>query len=90
MRIELDDIVIRDFKRTDAESLWKIVRERDIVRFMKDWSENGPSPKDYFGYLDWLQAQKNSVDVYENKRYAIVLHQTDKLIGMVVWDLKIP
>ena len=88
MRIELDDIVIRDFKRTDAESLWKIVREKDIVRFMKDWSENGLTPEDYFEYIDWLQAQKDSVDVYENKRYAIVLRQTDELIGMVGMGLE--
>ncbi len=83
MRIELGDITIRDFTRNDADSLWRIVREKDIVRFMNDWSEEGPLPEDYFGLIDWFQTKKDSTNVYENKRYAVVLAQTDKLIGMV-------
>ena len=88
MRIELGDIMIRDFERKDAEPLWKIVREKDIVRFMKDWSENGPSPEDYFDFIDWLQTRTDSTDVYENKRYAVVLTGTDELIGMVGMGLE--
>jgi ribosomal-protein-alanine N-acetyltransferase len=88
MRILLGDITIRDFKRKDAGFLWKIVHERDIVRFMKDWSENSQSPKDFFGFIDWLQTKKDSTNVYENKRYAIVLTQTDELIGMVGMGLE--
>ena len=37
MNIVLDGIVIRDFQRKDAEPLHKIVRESEIIRFMKDW-----------------------------------------------------
>lgn len=83
MRIDLGDITIRVFNRNDADSLWKIVREKDIVRFMKDWSEEGRFPEDYFGLIDWFQTKKDSTDVYENKRYAVVLTRTDELIGMV-------
>lgn len=83
MRIELGDITIRDFTRNDANSLWRIVREKDIVRFMKDWSEEGHLPEDYFGLIDWFQTKKDSTNVYENRRYAVVLAQTDELIGMV-------
>lgn len=88
MRITTGDIVIRDFERKDAESIFKIVREKGIVRFMKDWSENGSCPQDYFGYIDWLQSQKDSTDVYKNKRYAIALKDTDEMIGMVGMGLE--
>ena len=37
MHIETDELVIRDFQRKDAESLYRIVREKEIVRYMKDW-----------------------------------------------------
>ena len=39
MQIELNEILIRDFRRKDAEPLHSIVRESAIVKFMKDWSE---------------------------------------------------
>ncbi len=83
MRIELGDITIRDFTRNDVDSLWRIVREKDIVRFMNDWAEEGQLPEDYFGLIDWFQTKKDSTNVYENKRYAVVITQTDELIGMV-------
>ena len=88
MNIVLDGIVIRDFQRKDAEPLHKIVRESEIIRFMKDWSENAPTPEDFYGYIDWLQTKKDSTDVYENKRYAIALSKTNELIGMVGMGLE--
>jgi len=39
MLIDLDEIIIRDFTREDAQLLHKIVREKEIFRFMKDWAE---------------------------------------------------
>lgn len=83
MRIETNRIVIRDFERKDAENLYRIVRENNILRFMPDWSESGYSPESYWRYIDWHQAQKDSTDVYENKRYVIALPYTDEMIGMV-------
>ena len=46
MRIESNRIVIRDFERKDSENLYRIVREKDILRFM---------PQSYFPYIDWRQ-----------------------------------
>lgn len=83
MQIELNDLLIRDFHRKDAKLLHSIVRESEIVKFMKDWSENAKNPEDLYGFIDWLQTKKASTDIFENKRYAIVLKQTDELIGMV-------
>ena len=83
MRIEAKEIVIRDFERKDADNLYRIVRENNILRFMHDWSEAGDSKEAYFEYIDWHQTQKNSIDIYENKRYVIALNDTDEMIGMV-------
>ena len=83
MRIETNNIIIRDFERKDAEKLYRIVREKNIFRFMVDWAENGNSPQSFYGFIDWLQSKKDSKDVYENKRYAIALSDTDEMIGMV-------
>ena len=83
MLLNLNDIIIRDFERKDAELLYGIVREKNIVRFMRDWSDNCPNVEDLYGFIDWLQTQKDSTNVYENKRYAIALSETDELIGMV-------
>ena len=88
MRIERNEIVIRDFERKDAPQLFSIVREEGIRRFMRDWSENSSRPEDYYGFIDWHQTKKESRDVYENKRYAIALKETDTLIGMVGMGLE--
>jgi hypothetical protein len=66
----------------------RIAREKDIVRFMKDWSENARQPEDYYDYIDWLQSKKDSTDIYENKRYAVAKKDTDELIGMVGMGLE--
>ena len=55
---------------------------------MKDWSENSPSPEAFHGYIDWHQSQKDSKDVYENKRYAVALGDSDLLVGMVGMGLE--
>ena len=58
MRIELNHVIIRDFERKDAENLYRIVREKDILRFMPDWAENSNSPQSFFGFIDWHQTQQ--------------------------------
>lgn len=88
MRIETNRIVIRDFERKDAEKLYSIVREENVLRFMPDWEDGGDSPEAYWGYIDWHQTQKNSIDIYENKRYVIALSDTDEMIGMVGMGLE--
>ena len=88
MRIETTHIVIRDFEQKDAENLYQIVREKNILRFMPDWAANSSSPQDYYGYINWHQTQKNSKDIYQNKRYAIVLPNTDEMIGMIGMGLE--
>lgn len=88
MRLETNNLIIRDFERKDAENLYRIVREKNILRFMPDWCENKNSPQAYFNYIDWHQGQKASTDIYENKRYVIALHDTDEMIGMVGMGLE--
>ncbi|BCN28931.1 GNAT family N-acetyltransferase [Anaeromicropila herbilytica] len=88
MRIETDHLIIRDFERKDAENLYRIVREKNILRFMPDWAENGDSPQSYYAYIDWHQTQRNSIDLYDNKRYVIELPDTDEMIGMVGMGLE--
>ena len=88
MRIETMNVIIRDFERKDAENLYRIVREKDILRFMADWTEIGDSPEEYWSYIDWHQKKKDSTDVYENKRYVIALPDTDEMIGSVGMGLE--
>lgn len=88
MYIELKDIIIRDFARKDVVLLHAIVREKEILRFMKDWSENSRNPENLYGFIDWLQTQKESTNVFENKRYAIALKTSDEVIGMVGMGLE--
>lgn len=88
MKIILKHIIVRDFERKDAPLLHKIVREKEIRRFMKDWSENAAEPQDFYEFIDWLQTKKESVNVWENKRYAIALKESDELVGMVGMGLK--
>ena len=83
MNIVLDGIVIRDFQRKDAEPLYKIVRESEIIRFMKDWSENAPTPEDFYGYIDWLQTKKDSTDVYEIKQFIFTEDPEDKDLNVI-------
>lgn len=55
-------LVIRDPERKDQEQLYKIVWQKNVVRFMRDWSENSPNPESFDGYVDWHQTQKDSID----------------------------
>ena len=41
MKIKLDNIIIRAFEHKDEEDIFRIVREKEILRFMADWAENG-------------------------------------------------
>lgn len=88
MHIICDEITIRDFERKDIPMLNEIINEKEIVRFMRDWSENAAVPGRQLAYIDWLQSQSLSTDVYENKRYAVVKTDTDELIGMVGMGLE--
>lgn len=88
MYIELDDIVIRDFARKDADAICRIVNEPEIVRFMRGWSENVGDRDGLNSCIDWHQSQKDSADVYSNKRYAIALRASDEMIGMVGMGLE--
>lgn len=88
MRIETNNIIIRDFERKDSEDLFRIVREKNIFGFMPDWAENSDSPQSFFDYIDWHQTKRNSTDIYENKRYVIALPDTDEMIGMVGMGLE--
>lgn len=88
MRIETKRLVIRDLERKDREQLFKIVWQKNVVRFMRDWSENSPSPESFDGYIDWHQTQKESTDVFECKRYAVTIKGEDKLIGIVGMGLE--
>lgn len=71
MYLETERLIIRDLDPKDATQLYKIVWQKDVVRFMRDWSANSPNAESFKGYIDWCQEQKNSTDVYECKRYAI-------------------
>lgn len=88
MRLEAKNILVRDFERKDAENLFRIIREKNILRFMPDWAAHGDSPQSYYGFIDWHQTQKDSKDIYKNKRYAIALPDTDEMIGMVGMGLE--
>ncbi len=76
MLIETERLIIRDFQH------------KDVIRFMRDWSENSTVKGRLLGYIDWLQTQKDSKDIYKNKRYAVALKETDELIGMVGMGLE--
>ena len=88
MLLETQRIKIRDLENKDKKKLFKIVWQKNVVRFMHDWSEYNPTPESFDGYIEWHQKQKNSTDIYENKRYAIALMDTDELIGMVGMGLE--
>ena len=88
MRIETDRLIIRDLEKKDKEQIFKIVWQNEVIRFMKDWSENIPSADSLEGYIDWHQTQKESTDMYECKRYAVALKDSDLLIGTVGMGLE--
>lgn len=88
MRIETERLEIRDLESKDKQRLYDIVWQKNVVRFMKDWSEHSPNPDAFTGYIDWHQTQKDSTDVYICKRYAITLKGEDVLIGVVGMGLE--
>lgn len=88
MRIETERLIIRDLEQKDKEQLFKIVWQEDVVRFMRDWSENSPNAESFTGYIDWHQTQKDSTDMYECKRYAVARKEDDLLIGTVGMGLE--
>lgn len=86
--METERLLIRDFVSKDEILLKKIIWQESMVRFMRDWSENSMVPGRLRGYIDWLGTQTQTTDVYENKRYAIVLKETNLLISMVGMGLE--
>ena len=88
MLIETERLIIRDFQHKDEKNLLKIIWQKNVVRFMRDWSENSTVEGRLSGYIDWLQTQSDSKDIYENKRYAVELKEKNGLIGMVGMGLE--
>lgn len=88
MKIETERLIIRDLEQKDKEQLFKIVWQKDVVRFMSDWSEHSPNANAFTAYIDWHQTQKDSTDMYECKRYAVALKENDLLIGVVGMGLE--
>lgn len=88
MRIETKRFVLRDLDGNDEERLQKIIWQKNVVRFMKDWSENSLVPGRLQGYIAWHQTLKESTDVFESKRYAITLKENDFFIGGVGMGLE--
>ena len=88
MRIETDRLIIRDLEQKDKEQLFKIVWQKNVVKYMRDWSENSPTAESFTGYIEWHQTQKNSTDMYKCKRYAVALKDNDLLIGVVGMGLE--
>ena len=88
MYIETKRLIIRDFELMDEEILRKIIWQKEVIRFMKDWSENSMINGRLSGYIKWLNSQSKSKDIFENKRYAVVLKEENKLIGMVGMGLE--
>lgn len=88
MYIRTKRLVIRDLEQKDEAELIRIVWQKNILKFMKDWSENTSFPGALQKYIEWHQNQKSSTDVYEGKRYAIVLPNENKLIGTVGMGLE--
>lgn len=89
MRIETERLIIRDLEQKDREPLFRMVWQEGVVRFMRDWPENIPSADFLTDYIAWHQTQKESVDVFECKRYAVALKQTGRLIGIVGMGLEV-
>ncbi len=88
MLIETERLMIRDFQHKDEKKLMKIIWQENVMRFMRDWSENSTVEGRLSGYIEWLQTKKESEDIYENKRYAIISKETAELIGMVGMGLE--
>ena len=63
MLLKTDRIIIRDLERKDKENLYKIVWQKNVVRFMGDWSEYNPLPESFNGYIDWHQSRMESKDI---------------------------
>lgn len=83
MYIKTANVVIRAFERKDAESLYSIVREADIYRFMPDWADGFSAPQDYYKAIDWFQKQQDNTDISIGRRCVIALPDTNEMIGMV-------
>ena len=88
MRIETERLIIRDLEHKDQVQLHRIVWQKNVVRFMRDWSAHSPDPASFDGYVAWHQTQKDSTDVYTCKRYAITRKGEDVLIGVVGMGLE--
>ena len=88
MKLQTPRLAIRDFTRADAESIYRIAREKAILRFMSDWSDGFERPQEYIKYLDGMRRRKPSKDMRVNKRYVVTLRGSGEMIGMVGMGLK--
>lgn len=52
MYLETERLIIRDLNPKDATQLYKIVWQKDVVRFMRDWSANSPNAESFKGYIE--------------------------------------
>jgi len=83
MNISTERLIIRPFALADAEDIHRVVREKNILRYMADWAEGKDTPRDYDEPIAWLARHKWSRDMRKSQRYAVALRATGEMIGMV-------
>ena len=80
MRLETARLVIRNFRRSDAQRVFEITGEEKMLKYMSVWHEKKPSA--YYRLFRNLN-RRGKFKIYEFNRYAIALPDTDEVIGMI-------
>lgn len=88
MNLETTRLIIRDFSQNDKPHLFKMIWQPNVVKFMRDWSENTPEVDKLTGFIDYMISKSMCMDVKENKRFAVELKENGQLIGMVGMGLE--
>jgi len=88
MYIESNRLIIKDFDLKDRFDLFRMIYQNDVVKFMKDWSDEIKQPDDFNGFINYMRSKSDCKDIRINKRYGVYLKETLQIVGMVGMGLE--
>jgi ribosomal-protein-alanine N-acetyltransferase len=83
MYIETERLIIRDFEESDADTLYKIKYDKDVLKYHPTFVKRDASIEDINAEIKYFNSVKDTGNFQKDVYYAIVLKETGLVIGAV-------
>ena len=85
MRIETERLIIRPFREEDADALYRIKTDPQVIQFCPDFLDVDAKQADMPGYIHAFRKIEKDGDTEAWRCYAVESRKTGKVIGALTF-----